>query len=77
MIPEEMLSRIKDFVEDVESACDDMAEDFWRDIDHIGNDGVAYDNNELTKELLNALEHVFTRGPKDDDVDSVERDMDD
>ena len=65
MIPEDMQYRLNELVEEVESLCDEAAKEFWQDVDNIQAGGVAYDNNELTKEVLNALEHVFTRCPKD------------
>lgn len=60
MLPEEIEFRLKQLVEDVEAACNDVVKDFWEDVDAMGDE---YDHNELTKEVLNAVEHVFTKDP--------------
>jgi len=63
-IMDKVRERINEFVETIEVLCDDEAEAFWEDIDKM-METMAFNDNDVTKELLNSIEHIFTRTEKE------------
>ena len=63
-IMDKVRERINEFVETIEVLCDDEADAFWEDIDKM-METMAFNDSDVTKELLNSIEHIFTRTEKE------------
>jgi hypothetical protein len=63
VLDDEIQGEIHDITEYIETLCEDEMDAFWQRIDKI--DGSQVTRNEITKELLQSIEHIFTYTPKD------------
>jgi len=62
MLQEGHHALINEIVEELEMLCDGAMDDFWTEIEKINM--TEEQHNEFTKELLNAIEHIFTKTPE-------------